>query len=202
MRSGRLAWLLLAVTAHAGQTQSEVARLAGVDSASGISYTLLSTDGKLVGPNAETSPSPNTPSPKLTAQCTRTSAGRLRFELLADLGGIPKLAYFPPWRPTSPDDLYPPRLEKTTVTMEFLGYTRVKPVKRQWEYLLELPGEIRYATPGMRSANMEEITLYLQYLRSLPTLRLTVPGKGTAEWDTSQWQAAVHAEPMCAASGL
>lgn len=67
-------------------------------------------------------------------------------------------------------------------------------------YLLELPGEMRYAQPGKSSSNLEEVTFYLQYMRSLPVLRLTVPGKGRAEWETSQWQAAIHGESLCAAS--
>lgn len=189
--------MLLGVTAHAGQTQAALTRLAGVDEASGISYALLSLEGRPLAANADV-----TPRPRLTAQCTKTAAGKLRFELLADLGGVTAIAYYPPWRPASKSDLFPPRLEKTSVTMEFLGYTKVKPVKRQWVYLLELPGEMRYETPGMDSSNMEQVMLYLQYLRSLPTLRLTVAGKGAAEWETSQWQAALHAEPLCAASGL
>jgi hypothetical protein len=197
MRSTVLGAFLLAVTLHAAESAFGVTRMAGVESISGISYVLLSVEGKLTSANAETSAPP-----RLTAQCTRTAAGKLKFELLADLGGIKEIAYYPPWRPASSTDLYPPRLDKAQVTMEFLGYTRVKPVKRQWEYLLDLPGEMRYATPSLGSSNMEEIRFYLQYLRALPTLRLTIPGKGTAEWETSKWQATVHAEPLCAASGL
>jgi hypothetical protein len=198
MRSTWLVILLLAVaTAHADHVPTPITRLAGINAPSGISYVLLTLEGKLIA-----APSQPTPPPRLTAQCTRTPSGKLHFELLTDVGGIPDLAYYPPWRPISPQDLFPPRLDKTPVTMEFLGYTKVKPVKRQWEYLLELPGELRYATPGMASANMEEIMFYLRYMRSLPTLRLTVPGRGTAEWETTRWQAAIHAEPLCAASGL
>jgi hypothetical protein len=73
-----------------------------------------------------------------------------------------------PWRPASKDDLFPPRLERASVTMEFLGYTKVKPVKRQSEYLLELPGEMRYATPGIGSSSLEEVAFYLRYLQALP----------------------------------
>ena len=86
--------------------------------------------------------------------------------------------------------------------MEFLGYTKVKPVKRQWEYLLQPFGELRYATPGMSSANMEPITFYLQYLKALPTLRLTTPDKRTLEFETTAWQQALKADPLCHASTL
>ena len=174
-----------------------VARLAGIDEASGISYALISIDGRLISSTAAP-----VPPPSLTAQCTKTPSGKLRFELLADLGAIPALAFYPPWRSTANSNLFPPTLEKTSVTMEFLGYTRVKPVKRTWEYLLQLPGEMRYAAPGLASPNVDDVTFYLRYLRSLPTLRLTVAGKGSAEWDTTRWQAAIHSEPLCSASGL
>jgi hypothetical protein len=185
---------LLALGMQAGELPQGVTRSTGVDAGSGIAYVLISVEGKSLGGTVA-------PAPRLTAQCTRGPGGKLKFELLADLGGVSGIAYYPPWKPTS-DELFPPRLGKEQVTMEFLGYTKVKPVKRQWDDLLEIPGEMRYATPGMSSANMEQIMFYLQYLRPLPTLRLTVPGKGAAEWDTANWQKVVHAEPLCAASGL
>ena len=97
--------------------------------------------------------------------------------------------------------VFPPSLIKVNGTLEFLGYTRVRPVKRQWEYLRDLAGELRYATPGSRSSNMEEVMFYLQYLKALPTLRLTVAGRGSEEFETTHWQAAAKAEPLCHASG-
>jgi hypothetical protein len=195
----RVAWIVVALLIRWGQAQNApkgVTRAAGVDAGSGIAYALISVEGKAVG--AASIP---VPAPRLTAQCTQTPDGKRRFELLADLGGVPELVYYPPWKPHE-GSLFPPQLEKRQVTMEFLGYTRVKPVKRQWEYLDPLPSEMRYSTPGLSSANMEPISFYLQYLRALPTLRLTVPGKGSAEWETAPWQQAIHAEPLCAASGL
>ena len=88
------------------------------------------------------------------------------------------------------------------MTMEFLGYTHVKPVKRAWEFLQAPEGELRYAAPGMRSPNMEPISFYLQDLKALPTLRLTAPARGTLEFETTKWLQAVKAEPLCAAAGL
>ena len=35
----------------------------------------------------------------------------------------------------------------------------------------------RYSPPAMGSRNLEDITYYLQFLRALPTLRLTIPDK-------------------------
>ena len=48
---------------------------------------------------------------------------------------------------------------------------------------------------------MEEVTFYLQYLKALPTLRLTT-GTYAAQFETTPWVKAVHDEPLCAASGL
>lgn len=175
-----------------------VTRTTGVDAGSGIAYVFVSVEGKVVSGAGEGQP---VPPPRLSAQCTRDPGGKLRFELLADLGGVPELVYFPPWK-QSRNDLYPPTLARVGVTMEFLGYTKVKPVKRQWEFLNELPGEMRYAAPGLGSGNMEPVMFYLQYLRALPTLRLTPPGKGTVEFATTRWQEGVRAEPLCGASGL
>ncbi len=87
--------------------------------------------------------------------------------------------------------------------MQFLGYTRYKPVRRRWETLQQPAGWLRYATPGMRSANMEQIMFYLQVLRALPTLRLIGKDGATGvEFDTTTLQQAIRAEPLCHASGL
>ncbi len=177
------------------QLPAGLTRKMGVDAESGIAYALISIEGKAT--DAVTPPS----APRLTAQCTREANGKLRFELLADVGGGPELAFYAQWKATK-DNLYPPRLEKVQTVMEFLGYMKVKPVKRQWEYLLQMPGELRYSTPGMGTSNLEQVMFYLQYLRALPTLRLTFPGKGTVEFETSKWQEAVRAEPLCKASSL
>ena len=188
----RIAWVLLGTSWQASAPAPvAVVRVAGVDAASGIAYVLLSTSGKASG--AE-------PGSRLTAQCTRSAAGKLKFELLADLGKVPELVYYPPWHPTRSGE-FPPQLRRAQVTMEFLGYTHVKPLKRQWEYLDEAPAELRYSYPGGSSANMEPPAYFLQYLRALPTLRLTVPEAGAAEWETTAWQQAIHAEPLCAAAG-
>lgn len=190
-----------------------MSRAAGLDAGSGIAYTLISVQGKLVAGvggvsvyavKAAASELPPTP-PTLTAQCIRDESGKLRFELLTNLGGIPEIAYYPPWKPTPQQQVQPPTA-KTTVTMEFLGYMKVKPVKREWRYLRALPGELRYAESGMHSGNMEESRFYMQYLKALPTLRLTIPGQGlgtgTIEFETTKWQSFVRKEPLCAEAGL
>ena len=184
-------WVVMWVMAARAQT--------GIDAGSGIAWTLISTDGKVVGTGAAERV------PRLTAQCTKDAKGKLHFELLADVGDVAEVLFVPPFRPAR-DGAFPPSLPKAAVTMEFLGYMKVKPVKRQWVAIDGLAGEWKYATPGMRSGNMEEVMFYLQYLKALPTLRLTLPnGTGkpvVVEFETTRWQAKVKAEPMCWASAL
>ncbi len=167
-----------------------------------MAYALVSVEGKRVGGDAQAV------APRLTAQCTRDAQGKLRFELLADAGGVADLRFVPPWKPVNRDDLFPPRLPHATVTMEFLGYTKVKPMKRQWTALAGQPEEWKYISPGAAGSNMEQEAYYLRYLRALPTLRLTWPSEVAgkppvvAEFETAAWQARIKAEPLCAASGL
>jgi hypothetical protein len=196
--SGILIAVLLA--SASSQTAADgLAVLSGRDADSGIAYALISLEGKRVGGDAS--------APRLTAQCTKNAAGKLRFELLVDAGDVPELRFVPPWKPTRSDQ-FPPAVAKATVTMEFLGYTKVKPVKRVWTAIDGLPGEWKYAAPGIASANMEEIAYYMQYLKALPTLRLTFPATGagqpplTLEFETAKWQQKLKAEPLCGASAL
>jgi hypothetical protein len=179
--------------------QSSVpAVVAGTDAGSGIQYALVPLDGKQAGARDAV--------PRLTAQCTKTPAGKLKFELLMDAGDVSELRFIAPWRQTK-ESLFAPYTPKVTVTMEFVGYRKEKPVKRVWTTIDGLPGELKYATPGLASPNMEEIRFYLQYLRALPTLRATWTAPGgkspvTTEFETSAWLQRVKTEPLCAASGL
>jgi hypothetical protein len=59
---------------------------------------------------------------------------------LANFGDVSDLAYYPPWTPANSYDLFAPSLQKAAITMEFLGYSHVKPVKLQWEVLLKPAG--------------------------------------------------------------
>ena len=80
-------------------------------------------------------------------------------------------AFYPPWRPANAQDLFPPRTEKVNLTMEFLGYTKVKPMTRQFEKVVAPSGQLRYNPPSGGSRNMEQASFFFQYLRALPTLR-------------------------------
>jgi len=207
----------------------ELSRLSGTDSSSHIEYvrlflkgTLLTSSGaspkrkvaaasdpatasaagnSTVTAAALASDTPAASSPVLIAQCTRGAAGKLAFELLVNFGGVDDLAYYPPWRPVSSNDIFPPQLQRFSMTMEFLGYTHVKPVKRQWEALLQPIGQYRYNSPSGGSANMEDATYYLRYLVALPTLRLRLAEKA-AEFRTTPLLDQIRKEPLCKASLL
>jgi hypothetical protein len=175
-------------------------RLAGEEATSHIQYVRLVLAGSLRTP----SPADSTalaPVPTLIAQCTLRPNGKSYFELFANFGGATDLAFYPPWTPTSKQDLFPPRTDKVTFTMDFLGYTHVKPVRRQWEIPVQTPGQYRYNPPGGGSANLEEITYYLGYLLALPTLRLTLDNR-SADFLTTPLLNEIRKEPLCRAAAL
>jgi hypothetical protein len=177
-----------------------IARLTGQDSTSHIQYVRLVLSGSLRTPSPTNSTAPSAP-PTLIAQCTLRPDGKSYFELFANFGGATDLAFYPPWTPTSKQDLFPPRTERATLTMEFLGYTHVKPVRRQWEVPIQTPGQYRYNPPGAGSANLEEITYYLRYLLALPTLRLTLDNR-SADFLTAPLLDEIRKEPLCRAASL
>jgi hypothetical protein len=207
-----------------------LSRLSGTDNSSHIEYVRLFLRGTLVTSPGSSSPVPvdsfaqasamvttsgstgavgslsydasaSSADPTLIAQCTRGVSGKLGFELLANFGGVEDLGYYPPWRPTSGGELFPPQLQKVNMTMEFLGYTKVKPVKRQWEALMKPVGQYRYNPPSGGSANMEDSTYYLRFLLALPTLHLIL-GDKAAEFRTTPLLDQIRKEPLCKASLL
>jgi hypothetical protein len=173
-------------------------RLAGTETTSKIQYVRLILSGSMHGAAPA---DPPVPPPTLIAQCTLRPNGKPYFELFANFGGATDLAYYPPWTPASKDDLFPPITQKAIITMDFLGYKPVKPVRRQWEIPVQTPGQYRYSSPGGGSTNMEDITYYLRYLLALPTLRLTL-GDRSAEYMTTPLLDAIRKEPLCRASLL
>jgi hypothetical protein len=179
---------------------SGVDRISGLEATSNIHYVRLVLSGSLHTVSLADAPVPS-PGPTLIAQCTMKPNGKSSFELFANFGGATDLAFYPPWTPTSKQDLFPPQTEKVNMTMDFLGYTHVKPVRRQWEIPVQTPGQYRYNPPGGGSANLEEITYYLRYLIALPTLRLTL-GNRSVEFMTTPLLAEIRKEPLCRAAGL
>ena len=180
-------------------------RLAGQDPGSGITYVrvfLVATRSSARPAAAAASlDAPDLSSPTLTGQCTRDARGRLRFEMFVNFGGVTDTAFYPPWRSTGPEDLFPRPTDKLELRMEFLGYTKVKPLKRQFERV-EAPGgdQMRYTNPGGGSSNLDPPGSFFLYLRSLPTLRLS-GSAASAEFFTTPWLQQLHGEPLCAASG-
>ncbi|WP_128911268.1 hypothetical protein [Granulicella sibirica] len=138
--------------------------------------------------------------PTLTVQCTRRPNDKFVFELFVNFGNVTDTAFYPPWR-RADDELFPPVTQKQPLMMEFLGYTHVKPVRRQFEYVVAPFGQLRYNAPSGGSPNLEEIAFYFQYLRALPTFRLSYPGH-TVTFETAPLLAQIHKEPLCHASSL
>ncbi len=98
-------------------------------------------------------------------------------------------------------DLFPPSTGKLALTLTFLGYTKVRPYKRQFERTLAPgPARLRYLNPGSSFGNLEAPGWFLQYLRSLPTLRLS-DGHSAAEFVPRNWLERLQVEPRCAAAG-
>lgn len=150
---------------------SGLRKLAGVEPTQGIAFARIFLEGTRVAPGAPVGAEPlqgMADPPVLIAQCTRSSAGKFRFEVMMNFGGVADTSYHPPWRSTGPDDVFPPHTDKTTMTFEFFGYTRVKPVKRSWEILLSPYGEMRYDPPGGGSRNMEEVNLLYAVSQGTP----------------------------------
>ena len=177
-----------------------LARTEGVDTASGIAYTRLYVSAA-DSPSFTAQPATlDLSNPTLTAQCTKRANGKLFFELFVNFGGVTDTAFYHPWTPAD-GGLFPPRTTKITMTMEFLGYTKVKPMKRQWELVLQPAGQYRYNQPGSGSSNLDDFPYFFQYLRALPTLRLTVQNH-SASFLTTALMAQLHKEPLCAAAGL
>jgi hypothetical protein len=179
---------------------SGIDRISGLEVTSNIHYVRLVLSGSLHTPPPADSSGPS-PGPTLIAQCTLKPNGKSSFELFANFGGATDLAFYPPWTPTSKQDLFPPRTAQAILTMEFIGYTHVKPVRRQWEIPIQTPGQYRYNPPGGGSANLEEITYYLRYLVSLPTLRLTLDSR-SADFLTTPLLNEIRKEPLCRAAAL
>jgi hypothetical protein len=167
---------------------------------SGVAWTKLLVAGEPVSAGTASASSFDLSRPILTAQCTQDGNGKQFFEIFVNFGGVPDAAFYPPWHETG-DASFPPRNAMLTLTMEFLGYTRVKPFKRQFERVQQPGGQLRYTPPGRASANMEPPSFFLQYLRSLPTLRIS-DGHHTADFATATLLARLHAETLCHASGM
>ena len=140
--------------------------------------------------------------PLLLAQCTRARNGAYKFDMFATFGDPADLGFYPPWKPKSDQDLFPPHTQKVILTMTFLGYTHVKPLRREWEIPAETPAVYHFNPPGRGSPNLEPIAFDLRYMLALPTFQLSIKGTRTAEFATTPLLAAIRTEPLCHAAEL
>jgi hypothetical protein len=145
-------------------------RLEGVDQASGIHFVRLS----LTLPPA-TSAAQGLP-PRFTVECDDNN-GKHNLLWFISFGGVPDPGFAPPFRSTQ-NALFPPRYPSVKLKMTFEGYIKWKPFTKEWSALPS--GELRYRNPGTDSPNMESPRYWMQYLNSLPGLRIenAKPGKG------------------------
>lgn len=187
---------VVAEPAQRTRLPSGIERIAGTEPSAQIQYLQLVLTGSLMSSHDS---QPDAP-PLLVAECTLMPNGKHRFDLFASFAGIHDLRFYPPWKPSG-SNLFPPTTRKAIITMEFFGYTRVKPAKKQWEVPTETPDLYRYNPPGFGSTNMEDVSYYLRFLRSLPKLRLTLSGQ-SAEFVTTPLLDQIRNEPLCAAAGL
>jgi hypothetical protein len=187
---------------HTPTLTSGVERRTGTEPSSKIQYARLILKGTLhaAAKGAADPPPPDTP-PMLIAQCSLSPNGKYLFEMFASFGGTADLAFYPPWKPAGSQDLFPPRTDKVNITMDFLGYTHVKPFRRQWEIPTEAPSLYHYNPPGFGSPNLEPISYFLRYLLSLPTLRLTLNDR-SSEFLTGPFLVDIRQEPLCQAASL
>jgi hypothetical protein len=183
---------------------SGLGRIEGKEAVSGIAYArvfLTGTLGAAGSANAAPVAAIDLMQPTLTVQCTQAPNGKFHFEMFVNFGGVTDVAFYPPWHPASAQDLFAPQTEKVNLTMEFLGYTKVKPMTRQFEKVVAPVGQLRYNSPSGGSRNMEEAAFYFQYLRALPTFHVSGDAH-TATFATAPLLAQIHNEALCRASGL
>jgi hypothetical protein len=180
-----------------------MARIDGTESSSGIAYTRV-----FLAAQPDTPDSTNTATnqildlslPIVTAECTKRPNGKYYFDLFVNFGGVTDTAYYPPAKLVNENDHLPPTT-KVMLTLEFLGYTKYKPVKRQFEYVHNPHNQLRYNSPSLHSSNLEEFTWFLQVLKALPTLKITGESH-TASFFVTPLLTQLHSEPLCKAPGL
>jgi hypothetical protein len=175
-----------------------LARSEGIDAPSNIRYTRLFLTA--VANSADKPDAFDLSRPTMTAQCSQMPSGKQRFEIFVNFGGVTDSNFYPPFVPTQ-DQHFPPTRGNINLTMNFLGYTKVKPFKRQFEKVEQPEGQLLYKNPGSSSSNLEEFAWFIQMLRALPTLRLTDNDRAI-EFLTTPLLAQLQKEPLCKASGL
>lgn len=149
--------------------------LQGTDAGSGTEYLrlFLVADSVAVASEGATPQS----APTFVVECTQVH-NRRSLSFFVNFGGVEDIVFTPPFKPT-PTDLFPPRNPTVLMTMTFEGYMHSKPFKRSWEQLPD--GNYKYRNPGSDSSNLDGPRYFMQWLSSLPGLRIVhtkpEPGK-------------------------
>ena len=169
-------------------------RADGVDARSGTAYTRL----YLVSEGAGAF---DTARPMLTVDCTRRQDGKYGFGMALHYNGTTDTGFHAIRSLHAGQPHFEHTDDQREVTLEFLGYTRVKPLKRQFLLVSEPAGALVYNPPGLHSYNLEDASYPFQYLRALPTFRTTYSG-WTVTFETEPLLAQISKEPLCAASHL
>jgi hypothetical protein len=155
---------------HIGQAQTRETvgdnlwRIEGTDPASGIHYVKLisflrTSDAPGIQPEDM---------PRFTMEC-REQNGKRSLHWLVRFDGSPDFAFQRPQASTSSEPNPAPN-PSVTLKMRFEGYIKSEEFKRQWEVLPT--GELHYRNPGMGSANLDDPRHFMQWLNSLPSIRL------------------------------
>jgi hypothetical protein len=161
--------VLLARTLCYAQTPETIGdhllRLEGTDPVSGIHYTrlisLLQTNDA-PGVQAENMP-------RFTMEC-RNQNGKQSMHWLVRFDGSPDFSFQRPIVSTNADPNPAPN-PSVMLKMRFEGYIKSEEFKRQWEVLPT--GELHYRNSGMGSSNMDDARHFMQWLNSLPSIRLS-----------------------------
>ena len=139
-------------------------RMEGTDAESGIHYVRL----LLSLPASADAPAATAP-PRFTIEC-QESGGKRDLWWFASFGGVTDSTFVPPFHATK---IIPnaPKYPSVNIKMTFEGYVKWKPFIKGWSKLRS--GELKYQNPGFGSPNMESSRWFMQYLNSLPGLRLS-----------------------------
>jgi hypothetical protein len=149
-------------------------RLDGTDQESGIHYQKLIL--LLKSPSDPSHATPDT-LPRFTMEC-REHAGKRTLHWLIRFTGSPDFAFQRPKVLSANDPGSVPN-PSTNLKMRFEGYTRSEEFKRQWEVLPT--GELHYRNPGFGSSNLDDPRHFLQWLKSLPNLRISSTKSGSGQ---------------------
>jgi len=149
------------------QISQNLLRVEGVDAESNIHYVQLLLMLP-ASPGQSGTEGSHDPPPRFTVEC-REHNGKRSLRWLLSFGGIAPHDFDPPFRP-SPGNPFPPVYPAVNLKMRFEGYIQFESFTESWT---ELPwGELLYRNPGSTSPNLEDPQFFMQYLQSLPGLRI------------------------------